>query len=405
MLLPRPYRAVAELKNRPWVILTNGVMYRLYTDKISASTTNYFEVSIAHGGPDAIRYLVAIFGAKSYEGEKDTIIDNLFEESKTKARALEDDLRSKILKPDGLFLGLVKGALDHNLRKKFTHDELEAGKNTALNVLYRVWFILYAESRNLLPTRNEKYSPISLQTLKGRLDKYEDEPNGDGCWKHMLELFGRIRNGSPEHDLPQYNGGLFKSRADIDGTTIKNRFTVSVLRDLFETNGEPVDYGVLGVRHLGNIYESLLEFSVRQADRDIMLLEDKKGVREVESKENATYSYQKNDLYLASKGGLASRKTSASFYTPHEIVTFLVKRGLEPILEERETKLVSDVRRYKRNPSEKNLQICVDRLLDIQVLDPAMGSGPFSCRGTQSANTMGYYNAGPTCRSSADQDC
>ena len=163
----------------------------------------------------------------------------------------------------------------------------------------------------------------------------------------------------------------------MDGIKVRNRFIVAALRSLLETDGQAVDYGDLGVRHLGSIYESILEFEVRQADRDIMLLEDKDGVREVEAKEESTYSYKKNDLYLVSGAGIAMRKASASFYTPDEIVSFLVGRGLEPILEGRRKKVAVDVRRYKKDPSDHNSRICIDRILDLQVLDPAMGSGHF----------------------------
>lgn len=371
------YRAVAELKNRPWVILTNGIVWRLYTNQVSASTTNYFEVNLQQKDKYVIRYLVAIFGAASYLGMPPRI-NIFFEESQTKARALEDDMRSKMLKHNGLFLDIVKGVVDHNLRKKLTVEELNSAKKQALTILYRVWFILYAESRNLLPTRHKDYRPISMSSLRGKLDTYEADPEGTECWQDMLRLFKGIRDGDPEHNLPQYAGGLFETKHEIDhNDTMRNKFIVNALRDLFETDGEPVDYGGLGVRQLGSIYESLLEFGVRQAKYDMMLLEEKGEVREVASKAESTYSYKKNDLYLASKGGIATRKTTASFYTPDDIVTFLVRRGLEPILDARSQKISSDIQRYDKIPSDENRQICLNRLLDIQVLDPAMGSGHF----------------------------
>ena len=55
-----------------------------------------------------------------------------------------------------------------------------------------------------------------------------------------------------------------------------------------------------------------------------MLVDDGDGVREVKTRQESAYSYKKNALYLASKGGIASRKTSASYYTPDGIVRFLV---------------------------------------------------------------------------------
>ena len=370
------YTAVAELRHSPWVILTNGTAWRLYTSKVSASTTNYFEIDVSAKKTALARYLAAIFGAASYSGSNPQI-GVFFEQSLLKAGTLQDNLRDKILRPDGLFLDIVKGILDHDMKKEFSEQDLEGAKETALAVMYRVWFVLYAESRNLLPVRHPGYAKISLMSLRAKLDGYEGEPEGRGCWKHMLDLFGRIKDGSPEHNLPKYDGDLFKRRADIEQIKVRNRFIVRALRDLFETDGEPVDYGDLGVRHLGNIYESLLEFSVRQADRDIMLLSDKEGVREVDSKAESTYSYKKNDLYMASKGGIISRKMSASFYTPEKIVKFLVRRGLEPLFREREARVKEDVARYESKRSEQNRRACMDRLLDLQVLDPAMGSGHF----------------------------
>ena len=138
-----------------------------------------------------------------------------------------------------------------------------------------------------------------------------------------------------------------------------------------------MDYASLGVRHLGNVFESLMEFSVRQTERDIMLVEEGKEVKEVKTKQESAYSYKKNDLYLASKGGVASRKTTASYYTPDGIVKFLVGRGIEPILDERKNLIAGDLKRYDVDKSEASRQACMDRLLDIQVLDPSMGSGHF----------------------------
>ena len=243
--------------------------------------------------------------------------------------------------------------------------------------MYRLWFLLYAESRDLLPVRDERYNPLSLAVLRSSLDGMEEMPEEDGCWSHVLGLFKGVRSGSPKHNLPQYSGGLFKSDPEIDHITIRNRHFVRALRGLVERDGEPVDYASLGVRHLGHIYETLLEFVVRQADRDIMLLEDAKGVHEVASRAESTYTYRKNDIYIISKAGSISRKSSGSYYTPEEIVTFLVRRGLEPIFRERERMMDGDLKRYKGNRTDKNHFICMDRLLDIQVLDPAMGSGHF----------------------------
>ena len=372
------YTAVAELAHSRWVVLTNGRVWRLYTGRVSASTTNYLGIDAGGGHPEPLRYLAALFGFATHTGDSPQI-DEFFDQAHHKAMELENNLRTKILAADGLFLDIAKGVLDHDKKKrrKFRPADLARAKETALAVMYRVWFVLYAESRSLLPVDDRRYSPISLRSVHAALDKYEADPDGHECWDALLKLFACIRDGSPRHNLPQYNGGLFGVRADVDGIRVCNQFIAAALRSLLETDGQAVDYGDLGVRHLGSIYESLLEFEIRQADRDIMLLEDKGGVREVETEAESTYSYKKNELYLVSGAGIAMRKASASFYTPDEIVSFLVERGLEPILKERQKKVDADIRRYKKDPSDQNRRACMDRILDLQVIDPAMGSGHF----------------------------
>ena len=320
--------------------------------------------------------MAALFGAATHIGDHPQI-DEFFDRAHLKAAALECDLRTKILGTDGLFLDIVKGVLDHDMRKKFSPTHLAAAKETALTVMYRVWFVLYAESRNLLPVSDPKYRPISLRTMHAALDGYEGDPDGHDCWNALLRLFEGIRDGSPKHNLPQYDGDLFCIRPNVDNILVRNKFMAVAMRSLLETDGQAVDYGDLGVRHLGSIYEALLEFEVRQADRDIMLVEKGGKVREVDSGAKSTYTYKRNDLYLASGADIISRKATASFYTPDEIVSFLVGRGLQPLLNDRRKQVEGDMRRYKKSPTEYNRRTCMDRILDLQVLDPAMGSGHF----------------------------
>ena len=372
------YRAVAELARTRWVILTDGTTWRLYTSRVSASTTNYFELSLEARKESILRYLAAIFGAASYvKRDGKAGIDVIFDDGKNYAQELEENLAERILRPDGVFVDLVKGVLGYDGTRRYGNEELASAKATALKIMYRIWFLLYAESRDLLPARDERYAPLSLTSIRTGLDGMESEPDAGDCWKRVLKLFRGIRAGSPRHNLPQYNGGLFQSDPEIDGISIQNRHAVQALRGFMERDGEAVDYASLGVRHLGHIYETLMEFEVRQADRDIMLLEGRKGVREVASRAESTYSYRKNDLYIVSKAGAISRKSSGSYYTPEEMVSFLVRRGLEPIFREREELMATDIARYVKKPGEKSRRACMDRLLDIQILDPAMGSGHF----------------------------
>ena len=370
------YTAVSELSRNRWIILTNGTKWRLYTNRVSASTTNYFEINLHEPSDTLLKYLSIIFGHTSFTGDTPKI-DYFFDQGKEFATQLEENLASRIMSQDGVLLNLAKGILGHNMKTKFDGMDLATAKETALRIIYRVWFVAYAESRNLLPVSDEKYVTISLRSLRSKLDKYESDSKEYSCWKYLSKLFEGIRNGSPENNLPQYNGNLFKNDSTIDKIQISNKWIVPVLRDLLERDGDAIDYASLSVRHLGNILESVMEFTIQQATDDVMLLVKGGKITQVKTSKESNYSYKKNDLYLASKGGVAVRKSTASYYTPDEIVKFLVNRGLEPILADRSAKITKDVKLFENKKSDENRKICMDRLLDIQILDPTMGSGHF----------------------------
>ena len=209
---------------------------------MSASTTNYLGIDTGGGGIEPLRYLAALFGFDPHKGGR-PMIDEFFEQARAKSRQLEADLRKKVLAPDGLFLDIVKGMRDHDMKKKFRPSDLVDAKKAALAVMYRVWFILYAESRNLLPVRDPKYLPISIRSMHAELDGYVDDPDGHGCWDALLNLFEGIRDGDPAHNLPQYDGDLFRARAAVDSIRVRNRHIASAMRALLETDGQAVDYG------------------------------------------------------------------------------------------------------------------------------------------------------------------
>ena len=370
------YTAVSELSRHRWVILTNGRKWRLYTSRISASSTNYFEVNLNEPSDTVLKYLGMIFGYASFDRDSPKI-DLFLDQGKEFAAQLEEDLASRIMSQDGVLLNLAKGILGHDMKTEFGVTELASAKETALRVIYRVWFVAYAESRNLLPVSDARYGRMSLRRLRGELDRHESDSEEDSCWKYLLNLFDGIRNGSPTNSLPQYNGELFKHDVNIDKMQIQNRWLVPALRDLLERDGDAIDYASLSVRHLGNILENVMEFAIQQAKEDVMLLVKGKKITQVKTSKESSYSYRKNDLYLASKGGIVVRKSTASYYTPDEIVTFLVNRGFGQILADRSAKTAGDVKSYLDDPSLENRKTCMERLLDIQVLDPTMGSGHF----------------------------
>jgi hypothetical protein len=170
------------------------------------------------------------------------------------------------------------------------------------------------------------------------------------------------------------------------------------------------------VRHLGSIYEGLLEFKLKVAEEDLTTQADKKGekyialsqVKASGRRKPADVVVRKNDVYLSNDK--ADRKASGSYYTPDPIVEHIVANTVGPVLEEKLEALRGEFRKVRKTfdnelqksrayPSKEvasrgcespevhrqwaGLQTynahkdLVERLFDLRVLDPAMGSGHF----------------------------
>jgi hypothetical protein len=374
-------QAVAALTKYPWVILTNGRIWRLYSSRVSSASTNYFEIDvddITDEKHPKLKYFISLFGSQALVTGQDEIsdLDFIYNGGLSYAKELEDDIRRKVFERQ-LFLDLVRGIISHSKTKKYSESQLQDAKRSALKLLYRILFILYAESRSLLPVSHSKYKEISLSSLRERLDSMEKEPDSTQTWNVLLTLFRSISNGSAEANIPQYNGALFEIDESLDYLKIENKYLVSALKELTLIEGKGIDYQNFGVRQLGSLYESLLDYTVRQAINDLVIINDEildfSFVSDLKSKPSRVI--EKGDLYL-SVGGLA-RKGTGSYYTPEKIVKFLVQKGLEPIFQDREKKFVDAIRKWRRTKSKADAELSTKQLLDIQVVDPAMGSGHF----------------------------
>lgn len=371
-------KAVAALQNYEWVMLTNGKIWRMYSSKVSSSSTNYFELDLEQVDDlkdERIQYFVAVFSAKSLlKKNGESHLDLIHEGSVGYSTELEVDMRGKIF--DGeMFVTLVRGVLDHNMSKEYQHHDLNDAKKKAVRILYRLLFILYAESRYLLPIDNSKYKEVSVLSIRDNLESFANDQESTTCWSNLKQLFSGINKGNPEFNLPQYGGKLFEE-SDIDHLSIRNRFLVTVIRNLTEKDGEKIDYQSLGVRHLGSIYEALLEYDVVQAKNDIVRVDDKIIEADFASDINAkpTSFIQKNDIYLSNQA--MARKITGSYFTPEAIVKYLVKSGLEPIFEKRSAQFAKEMIKF-RSGDNKSKECCNDIMLDLKVLDPSMGSGHF----------------------------
>jgi hypothetical protein len=124
----------------------------------------------------------------------------------------------------------------------------------------------------------------------------------------------------------------------------------------------------LDVRELGSIYEGLLEYQLNVADEPLAL-EDGEYVS---AGNDGDVIVQKGEVYLTTNSG--ERKATGSYYTPEYVVEYIVENTLEPLVEDIRMDLAGQ---SARGDDRGFAAEFADRVFDLKILDPAMGSGHF----------------------------
>jgi type I restriction-modification system DNA methylase subunit len=387
-----------------WGILTNGRTWRLYYRQASSTAHEFYEVDLlealsppsvppAREGEEyeAFKRFWLFFRREAFtpDAQGNTFLDRVRMGSDTYARVIGDRLKDLVF---GEVFPLLAGGF-----AAYRHTELgeDATSETArqeiyqatLSLLYKLLFLLYAEARDLLPVVNAGYQQKSITRMARGVARRMDrqEPLGTTStelYDRLLDLFRVIDRGDRGLALPRYNGGLFSARNRANQFLARHKLADAVLAPaldkLARADGEPIDYGFIGVRHLGAIYEGLLEHR--------LIVEQPEETSEV-SEDFGSLVHLETD-----KG---ERKATGSYYTPDYIVKYIMAHTLGPIIEERAARFdelmdqIAEVRRQladgRRSASIPILRDKLERLehqaretlLDIKVCDPAMGSGHF----------------------------
>ncbi|WKZ20407.1 MAG: hypothetical protein QY310_07525 [Candidatus Jettenia sp. CY-1] len=407
-----------------WAILTNGKVWSLFSYRAASRSGNYYEVDLEEiinsDNPDA-------FIPDTITGK--TWLDQHMKGSEDYAARVSENLKNLIF--DKIFEGLAKGFIEHRYNekdiKKETEEDLQEIFNGCLTLLYRLLFLLYAESRGLLPVNDQdRYYKKSLKRLKEDIANELEITILEGMshqaydyWSRLESLCRIIDRGDKALNIPIYNGGLFETPPEsfLATNKISDPFLAEAIALLTidqqgkYTPGQKsfIDYSSLDVRHFGNIYEGLLEFHIRIADEP--MVEIKEGSKllwkkesEIDANTRIQRRKEKGEPYI--ENSKHERKATGSYYTPHYIVAYIVKNTVGPVLEtrfQRAHEILSELevlyekqRKQLKKPKgwkhwdhpgepqgphideivklEENL---FETLFDIKVLDPAIGSGHF----------------------------
>lgn len=220
---------------------------------------------------------------------------------------------------------------------------LESAYSEALTALYRLLFLLFAESRRLVPAWHALYR--AAYTVEALVDRVAAGGPSRGLWASLQAMARLAHAGASAGDLrvTAFNGRLFSPGAAplLDGVSLDDDAVARALRSLAlaasPQGARRIAYGDLGVEQLGGIYEHLLDYTPR--------LQPASAVPTLARHPRAA----------------AARKATGTFYTPRTITDYVVRQTLGPLV-------------AGRGPEE---------ILRIRVVDPAMGSGAFlvsACR-------------------------
>ncbi len=141
--------------DKDWDILTNGRQWRLYHRQISYRLDSFYEVDLAsllseNRDLDAFRYFYCLFRHDAFilDPSGTSLLDLVLTESQEYTVAVSDDLKNRVYDAPRLligdFLDFSRNGLDR------TNPPLDEIQTNCLILLYRILFILYAESRGLL---------------------------------------------------------------------------------------------------------------------------------------------------------------------------------------------------------------------------------------------------------------
>ena len=361
-----------------WGILTNGAIWRIYDNRARPRASGFFQVDVPaildDDNEDELRTFFLLFRRRAFtldEGATTTFVETALAEGRRYEEQVAQDLSGVVF--EEVFPKLLTALAEKS------GAPLSEVRDAALIFLYRLLFVLYAEDRGLLPVNDARYADYGLR--KSVRDDVARKTAAHGIFSevattyydHLTTLFNQIGQGDRSIGLPPYNGRLFSSVAAplLETSKLADSVVAPIVHGLSHTRGslsngpgtghaegKPrfVNYRDMSVQQLGSIYERLME---QEPSRT-------------------------RDGKIAVRPNPYARKDSGSFYTPQELVDLIIDQTLKPLVEERLRRFEDKARELKsdRRPkamrrAELELLDPAEAVLELKILDPAMGSGHF----------------------------
>ena len=360
-------------------------------------------------------------------------------ESRAAQAAVSSDLAGQVL---GALHELLRGlhAADQGNVARLAQTRPAHIYEGLLTVLLRLIFLLYAEDRDLIPSRADGAARAfyergyGVRGLHARLQE-DTARNPDtmderyGAWGRLLALFRLVHTGDGTGWIRGRGGDLFdptrfpflQGQADAVDKFSVPRISDGTVRRVLDLllvlNGERLSYRTLDVEQIGSVYEAVMGFTVQPARGPVLAI--KAG------KHNRTPVFVELDALLAVKGkervkrlkedfarSQLSRVQTAAIEAARDVAamaealrSIVDERGspggaialdgtplLQPTDERRKTgshytprSLTEPIVRHALEPAFERIgaKATPEEVLGLRVCDPAMGSGAFlveACR-------------------------
>lgn len=398
-----------HLRPKYILLLAGNIVYLLEQEKWFRGSYLVFDLeelfSEATANRNANYYALFYFllGKESLTPDSNMVLlDQLDEDSHKSAYEVTKDLKEGIIHAVEALANEALHFQKSVLQEVFdeTNDTFEQEiKDDCLNIIYRLLFVFYAESRedlDILPSNdpiyNKGYSLEMLRDLEQVPLYSETSLNGYFFNESLSKLFEVLSSGYREKE--NGHNKSFKVR-HIDSPLFNNaklhhlhkvKFRNKIWQDIIcrlslskQQKGKArgrISYANLGINQLGSVYESLLAYRGFYAEQDYI------EVHKADKPEEGTYlvprlrrdDFQENEILkdgtehdvITKKGTFVyrlsgrDRQKSASYYTPEVLTRCTVKYTLKPILEK----------------LDKGEMKAIE-LLELKLLEPAMGAAAF----------------------------
>ena len=362
-----------------------------------------------------------------------SLAERLEEESQRHANAVTSSLKRTVRDAIEILgnevLQVCENKYPKGHPKQGTWIESKDLSQECLRFMYQLLFLFLVEANpkyEIIPLKdpayNQGYSLEALRRLESTRLRTEEDKNGTFLWESLqvlLRMMGQgvsrseIPSRGKAFELPQMRVSLLDPRStpilSSEHVGLRNEAIQKIIRKLSLNQDKSgtgrISYLNLGIGQLGAVYETLIAFTGTVAKNDMLELvpfknkkaakvstdedEDADDFDEESEEEVSDYSandkvdllapsyfveksrqgefkpeqivYEGNNPKVYKKGSFIyrlagrDRQKSASYYTPEPLARVLVKHTL----------------------MERCKDLTADELLDLKILEPAMGSAAF----------------------------